>query len=77
MEHYIYEIHFLKGPHKGCYYIGKRSTKTNPFTDAYTGSGKFCKRYFEKYGAVEGETYEKVILEFNLSRDINAQREDD
>lgn len=77
MEHYIYEIHFLKGSQKGCYYIGKRSTKTNPFTDPYVGSGKFCKRYFEKYGAIENETYEKVILEFNSSREENAKREEE
>lgn len=74
MRHYIYKITFLCGNHKGDYYIGKRSSNYKK-KDFYAGSGKFCKSYYNKYGRIEGTTYTKEILEFNESKDINAQRE--
>ena len=73
MYHYIYRIEFLKGE-IGRYYIGKRTTKSNPYKDnCYRGSGRFCKSFFDKYGT-EG-TYRKVIIECNPSKKINADRE--
>lgn len=73
MIHYIYKITFLCGNPEGRYYIGKRSTFR--VKDGYTGSGNFCKTYFKKYGKLEGETYTKEILEYNSSKDANAERE--
>ena len=72
--HYLYKITFLCGEHKGCYYIGKRTTpnKTDNF---YVGSGLFVKRYFEKYGKIENVTYTKAILEYNPSKEANGLRE--
>lgn len=73
MYHYIYKIEFLKGP-VGRYYIGKRTTSTNPNNDNfYRGSGRFCKAFFDKYGTVD--TYRKTVLELNSSKELNAKRE--
>ena len=58
----VYKITFLKGKHKGSYYIGRH--RTNDLNDGYTGSGKFPMRYFSKYGKEEGITYLKEILGF-------------
>lgn len=70
--HYIYKIHFLCGFPCGRYYIGKH---TGQIYDSYTGSGNFCKAYFEKYGKIPGETYIKEILEINPNKQINKERE--
>lgn len=72
--HYIYKITFLCGEHKDCYYIGKRTTP-NKTDNYYVGSGIFVKRYFKKYGKIAGETYIKEILEYNDSKEVNAERE--
>lgn len=75
--YYIYKIHFLKGFPSGRYYIGKRTYFGKDISsDNYTGSGTFCFAYFKKYGAIEGETYIKEILEINPSQEVNSQRED-
>lgn len=77
MVHYIYKITFLCGEPKGRYYLGKRSYKRNdPSKDNfYKGSGIFCKRYFEKYGAILGKTYTKEIIEINQTFEANKNRE--
>lgn len=75
-KHYIYKITFLCGEHKGCYYIGKRTTQ-NSIDNFYTGSGNFCKAYFKKYGKKEGMTYIKEILEINPDKITNAKREEE
>lgn len=77
MVHYIYKITFLCGEPQGRYYIGKRSYKRyDPSKDNfYKGSGTFCKRYFEKYGAILGETYTKEIIEVNSTFEENKNRE--
>lgn len=74
-SHYIYEINFLCGSLKGHYYIGKRTCKGDPYKDKYTGSGNVPREYFKKYGAIEGVTYDKLILEFNDSAEKNSDRE--
>mgnify|MGYP003226379983 CR=1 FL=1 len=74
MYHYIYRIDFLHPKHIGRYYIGKRTVSYKPENDnAYKGSGRFCKAFFDKYGTVG--TYRKTILEINLSKEENAERE--
>lgn len=73
LVHYIYEINFLCGD-KNRYYLGKRSSY-DPYKDGYTGSGKFCKAYFAKYGKIEGVTYDKIVLEVNPTKEDNANRE--
>lgn len=73
---YIYKIHFLRGFPAGRYYIGKRVYKGKDISnDKYVGSGNFCIAYFKKYGAIEGDTYIKEILEINPSKKINDNRE--
>lgn len=66
MERFVYKITFLKGPHKGHYYVGQHST--NQVEDNYTGSGKFPIRYFKRYGKILGETYQKEILGYANSQ---------
>ena len=74
--HYIYKIHFLCGFPTGRYYLGKRTYNgVDISNDKYNGSGNFCKEYFEKYGAFNGKTYLKEILEINPSYEINKERE--
>lgn len=74
--HYIYKIVFLQGFPSGRYYIGKRSYNGVDISkDKYRGSGKFCKSYFKKYGAIYGVTYLKEILEINPDKEINKIRE--
>ena len=77
MYHYIYEIHPLVGSLKGKYYIGKHTTDEDPYNNKYAGSGTIITNYYNKYGKIQGVTYEKIILEFNESNSINAQREFD
>ena len=72
--HYIYKITFLCGEHKNCYYLGKRST-VNKTDNGYVGSGLFTKYYFKKYGKINGVTYIKDILEYNVSKIENSKRE--
>lgn len=62
MFHYTYRITFLCGEHKGCYYLGKHSTKN--LNDNYAGSGTYCQRYYLKYGKIEKVTYLKEILAY-------------
>ena len=74
--HYIYKIHFLCGFPTGRYYLGKRTYNGEDISkDKYTGSGNFCKEYFNKYGAVPGKTYLKEIIEINPSHEVNKDRE--
>ena len=76
MIHYIYRIDFLCGD-PGRYYLGKRTFRwKNVNNDSYAGSGDFCKEYYNKYGKICGETYNKTILEINNSWEINRQREE-
>lgn len=70
---YIYKIVCLCGSFAGHYYIGKHTTGN--LDDKYTGSGILIKDYFKKYGKVEGETYEKTIIEFNETPELNSERE--
>ena len=75
--HYIYKIVFLKGEPEGRYYLGKRTYfGISIDKDSYTGSGLFCIAYFKKYGAIDGETYLKEIIEINTSVKENKLRED-
>lgn len=75
--HYIYKIYFLCGSPSGRYYIGKRTYDGKDILkDKYHGSGKFCKAYFAKYGAIYGKTYIKEIIEVNISKEINKEREE-
>lgn len=75
MIHYIYKICFLC-EEPGSYYIGKRSYRGTDITkDKYCGSGKYCDFYFKKHGIKLGETYVKEIIEINLSKEINSDRE--
>lgn len=76
--HYIYKITCLCGSLKNHYYIGKRTTKTeviDPLHDGYYGSGTKLVCYYKKYKPVQGETIIKEILEFNNTREENAERE--
>lgn len=68
---YTYKIVCLLGKSfKGHYYLGQHTT--NNLNDGYCGSGKKLQRYFKKYGAVEGETYIKEIIQFcNSQEDLN------
>ena len=74
--YYIYKIYFLCGFPSGRYYIGKRTYRGYEINnDQYTGSGNFCKSYFNKYGEISGVTYIKEIIEINPSNKINLERE--
>lgn len=77
MLYYTYKITFLKGEHKGCYYIGKRATPDYQTfeKDPYTGSGLFCIRYFEKWGRTPEVTYTKELLRFASSEEENRANE--
>lgn len=75
ISHYIYEINLLCGSLAGKYYIGKRTTPYNPYTESYAGSGRIIQDYYKKYGKIEGATYNKIILEFNHSKEENSKRE--
>ena len=76
MIHYIYKIIFLRGYPTGRYYLGKRTFGGDDIAkDSYSGSGAFCKAYFEEYGKKEGDAYIKEIIEVNPSAKINADRE--
>lgn len=72
MIYYIYRINFLCGD-EGRYYIGKHSARSWNDVDRYTGSGVFCKKYFEKYGFEN--TYTKDILNFAEDKDTLAEME--
>ena len=69
---YIYKIHFLCGFPTGRYYLGKHKGYID---DAYGGSGEFCRRYYKKYGKINGKTYIKEILEINPDVETNRVRE--
>lgn len=76
MIYYIYKIIFLCGEPKNRYYLGMRTFKGDDIkNDTYKGSGRFCKKYFHKYGGILGKTYLKEILEINESHEINLKRE--
>lgn len=77
MIHYIYKIVFLCGTPNNRYYIGKRSTDKydNWDDDPYSGSGVFCKEYFDKYGKIKNVTYKKICLEETESLIENSERE--
>jgi hypothetical protein len=77
MTYYIYEIQPLVGNLKGKYYIGKHKTSNDPYNDDYAGSGIILKKYYQRYGKIEGVTYNKVILEFNDTEYNNCIREKD
>lgn len=76
-KHYLYKITLLCGSRKGYYYYGKHSTKKgrNPDSDIYWGSGTIIKEYIKKYGAIDGVTLHKEILEYNATVDENNSRE--
>lgn len=75
MIHYIYKICFLC-EEPGNYYIGKRSYRGSDITkDKYCGSGKYCEFYFKKHGIKLGETYTKEIIEININKKTNSDRE--
>lgn len=46
--YYIYKIHFLCGFPSGRYYIGNHKHTGDLSNDKYTGSGNFCKAYYEE-----------------------------
>ena len=73
MIYYIYKITLLKGSLKGHYYIGKH--KTDKEKDYYAGSGIMVKSYYKKYGKKKGVTYEKEIVEYNPTEEVNNLRE--
>ena len=77
-KHYLYKTTLLCGSLKNHYYFGKHTTKKgrNPETDIYYGSGTIIKDYIEKYGAVEGVTLVKEILEYNKTAKENSLREE-
>jgi hypothetical protein len=69
--YYTYKITLLKGSLAGHYYYGQHST--NDLNDDYIGSGTILKKYYKKYGALEGDTYIKEILAFfNNLCDLNT-----
>lgn len=70
---YIYKITCLKGSFKNHYYIGKRKPRNQ--SEKYYGSGKLILKYYKKYGAVEGKTIIKEILEYNPDQITNSLRE--
>jgi hypothetical protein len=74
MIYYIYKINFLCGEPKGRYYIGKHVHNTK-HKDSYTGSGLFCRSYFEKYGKIVQKTYTKEILCYCSSKEELALKE--
>ena len=65
--YYTYKITLLCGSWKGRYYYGQHST-TN-LNDGYAGSGAYLWKFYKKYGAEEGKTYRKEILQFYNSRE--------
>lgn len=68
--HYTYKITLLKGSLSGYYYYGQHSTDN--LNDGYIGSGTILKKYYKKYGALEGDTYIKEIVAFfNNLEDLN------
>lgn len=62
MIHYVYRIQLLKGSLAGKYYIGQH--RTNDINDGYVGSGTILRNYYKVYGAKEGETFTKDILQY-------------
>lgn len=78
-KHYLYKVTLLCGPKKGYYYYGKHTTKKgrNPDSDIYWGSGTIVKSYIKKYGAIEGVTLHKEILEYNATMEENNRREEE
>ena len=62
MIYYIYKIQLLKGSLAGKYYIGQHRTKD--LNDGYAGSGTILRNYYKVYGAIEGETYTKEIVQY-------------
>ena len=73
--HYIYKITCLCGSLKDHYYIGKHTTEAIPENCGYAGSGKIINNYFKKYGKIKDKTYTIEILEKNLDKHSNAERE--
>ena len=70
---YIYKITCLKGSFNNHYYIGKRAPRHE--NEKYYGSGHLIQDYFKKYGAIEGETFIKEIIEYNADKETNSIRE--
>lgn len=71
MIYYIYKICPLKGSLAGKYYIGQHRTEN--MNDGYVGSGTILRNYYKVYGAKEGETFTKEILQFCSSiSELNA-----
>ncbi len=62
MIYYIYKIYPLRGSLAGKYYIGQHRTKN--LNDGYAGSGTILRNYYKAHGCVEGETYNKEIIQF-------------
>lgn len=62
MIYYIYRIRLLQGSLAGKYYIGQHRTKN--INDGYVGSGTILRNYYKVYGAKEGETFTKEILQY-------------
>lgn len=62
MIYYVYKIYLLRGSLAGKYYIGQHRTKN--LNDGYAGSGTILRNYYKAHGCVEGETYNKEIIQF-------------
>lgn len=60
--YYTYKITLLKGRLANHYYFGQH--QTNDLNDGYSGGGSLLRRYYKKYGAIEGDTYLKEIINF-------------
>ena len=72
---YIYKITLLCGSLKDHYYIGQHTT-TN-INDGYAGSGCKVTEYYEKYGKIEGGTYNKEIIKYcNTLDELNEAEYD-
>lgn len=63
MNHYTYKITHTSGR----YYVGRRSTKRDPHTDSYVGSGNWVKSIKDKI------TLNKIVLEiYNSTEELKS-----
>jgi len=72
--YYTYKITLLKGSLAGHYYYGQH--RTSNLNDGYAGSGKIIKKYYDKYGKIEHQTYIKEIIAFYDNADELNEAED-
>ena len=78
-EYYIYKITLLKGKLANHYYYGmhkRDNLDIDPLDDKYYGSGKIVNNYYQKHPFEQGVTAIKEIIEYNGTKEENAQRED-